>query len=198
MLIFGLPPSDPAPEFEPGLNLGSNPPPPVPCSRCRPPAAAPCTRAIRRSGCRTAPPGPRAPGRADGQHRGRELRLREPLEPQPEDQHHHGGHRGSEGRQPRIKPSLTFRVFMSSCFIWNASFRNDSGSCRPDNTTFALPDESSAFLQPMIRETIQIHCRQVEDNPSNPKATQGQSRLYETFGGSGKPSDESHLKVWGV
>ena len=27
MLIFGLPPSDPAPEFEPGLNLGSNPPP---------------------------------------------------------------------------------------------------------------------------------------------------------------------------
>ena len=32
MLIFGLPPSDPAPEFEPGLNLGSNPPPPVPCS----------------------------------------------------------------------------------------------------------------------------------------------------------------------
>ena len=24
MLIFGLPPSDPAPEFEPGLNLGSN------------------------------------------------------------------------------------------------------------------------------------------------------------------------------
>ena len=28
MLIFGLPPSHPAPEFEPGLNLGSNPPPP--------------------------------------------------------------------------------------------------------------------------------------------------------------------------
>ena len=27
MLIFGLPPSDPAPEFEPGLNLGLNPPP---------------------------------------------------------------------------------------------------------------------------------------------------------------------------
>ena len=32
MLIFARPPSDPAPEFEPGLNLGSNPPPPVPCS----------------------------------------------------------------------------------------------------------------------------------------------------------------------
>ena len=27
MLIFGLPPSDPAPEFEPGLNLGLTPPP---------------------------------------------------------------------------------------------------------------------------------------------------------------------------
>ena len=27
MLIFGLPPSDPTPEFEPGLNLGSTPPP---------------------------------------------------------------------------------------------------------------------------------------------------------------------------
>ena len=27
MLIFARPPSDPAPEFEPGLNLGSTPPP---------------------------------------------------------------------------------------------------------------------------------------------------------------------------
>ena len=26
MLIFARPPSDPAPEFEPGLNLGSTPP----------------------------------------------------------------------------------------------------------------------------------------------------------------------------
>ena len=33
MLIFARPPpSDPAPEFEHGLNLGSNPTPPVPCS----------------------------------------------------------------------------------------------------------------------------------------------------------------------